>query len=397
MRYLRIGLMAVLLLSFVAAAHAQTDAMDVLRKQVQALQEQLKAVTEQLKALETKAAAPTTPAAAPKPSWADKIMLTGYAHLRYEARDKAVGRFPNGPYVGWPTAVTTPNDEFLIRRMYLNLIANPNPNTKIVVALRRLGGSPQTIDVEGAFVEYAINDLYSVEFGRVYNKFGWDTWESSSKRLVFDRFAAGEGYGNGGVRGLYCNGPTDMGIYLSRKPGSEWEPRAYLGLVNGNFIDPETNANKAYSVDLKWDRGAYHWGASWIDGTFNETYTNPAPPPASSTGTFDRTMFGLYLRKDPAPWGVQAEWVDGKLFGYDVNGWYGQASYLVGGKGTAYCRYEEYEPTDDATVPGDLFHAWRIGYALQLDKNNEFTLEWMPASRAGNDVGQFGAQWQASW
>jgi hypothetical protein len=393
MRGLRIGLVVVALASLAAAAQAQTDVLSDLRRQVQTLQEQLQAVTAKLKELETQSAAPAAPAPAAKSSWADKLSLAGYVHLRYEARHKAVGRFPNGPYVDWPTAVTTPPDDFSVRRLYLYLMANPNPRTKLTAVLRRLGGSPQVIELEGAFVEYALSDLYTLELGRVYSKFCWDSWESSSKRLVFDRFAAVEGIGAAGLRGLYAGGPTDNGLYLSRKPNGAWEPRAYLGFVNGNFFDPENNSNKTYTVDLKWDRGDWHWGASWLDGTLTETSANPAPPPASSTATYDRSMLGLYLRKDPAPWGIQGEWVDGELYGYDVNGWYGQASCLVG-QGTAYARYEEYDPTDTSALTGDLFHTWRLGYALQLDKNNEFTVEWTPARRGGTDVGQFGVQWQ---
>jgi hypothetical protein len=395
MRNLWIVVLVALLLAMAGAAHADA-ATDALRATVESLQKQLTDALDRLKALEAaKPAAVPAPAPEAKASWTDKLLITAYAHFRYEARDNAVGRFPNGPYAAWPTAVSTPADEFLIRRMYLNFIATPNSKTKIVLALRRLGGSPQTIDLESAFVEYALDDAWSVEFGRVYNKFGWDTWESSSKRLVLDRFAAGEGYGNGGLRGLYSNGPTDMGMYITRKPWADYAPKVHLGLFNGNFIDPENNGNKAYSVDLRWDRNDWHWGLGWIDGDYTESYSAAGQP--TVTNTFDRTMFGLYLRKDPKPWGVQAEWVDGKLFGNDVTGWYAQGSRLVGDNGTAFVRYEEYEPTDTPAITGDAFHAWRIGYAYQVDKNNELTFEYMPARRGSTDVGQFGFQWQAGF
>ena len=405
MRNLWVAVLVAVLLSMAAAAHADATT-DALKSTVESLQRQLTDALQRIKALEAaqttapaQPAAQPTPAPAAKPSWTDKLLISAYAQFRYEARDDMVGRFPNGPYVGWPPAGSGADatDEFLIRRLYLNFIAKPNPRTNVVLALRRLGGDGGTIDLEGAFVDYALDKTYHVEFGRVYNKFGWDTWESSSKRLVFDRFAAGEGYANAGLRGLYANGPTDNGIYISRKSCGEWEPNIYVGLVNGNFISAENNSDKAFSVDLKWDHKDWHWGASWMDGDYTESYTNPLPPPAGAVGTFDRRMLGLYLRKDPAPWGVQAEYVDGRLYGYDVNGWYTQGSYLVGSKGTAYVRYEEYEPTDTPAVPGDLFHAWRIGYARQVDKNNEITLEYMPARRGSFDVGQFGVQWQAGF
>jgi hypothetical protein len=287
MRNLWIVVLVALLLAMAGAAHADA-ATDALRATVESLQKQLTDALDRLKALEAaKPAAVPAPAPEAKASWTDKLLITAYAHFRYEARDNAVGRFPNGPYAAWPTAVSTPADEFLIRRMYLNFIATPNSKTKIVLALRRLGGSPQTIDLESAFVEYALDDAWSVEFGRVYNKFGWDTWESSSKRLVLDRFAAGEGYGNGGLRGLYSNGPTDMGMYITRKPWADYAPKVHLGLFNGNFIDPENNGNKAYSVDLRWDRNDWHWGLGWIDGDYTESYSAAGQP--TVTNTFART------------------------------------------------------------------------------------------------------------
>ncbi len=90
-------------------------------------------------------------------------------------------------------------------------------------------------------------------------------------------------------------------------------------------------------------------------------------------------------------WGVQAEWIDGELFGYDVRGWYGQFAYAVK-DATPYCRYERYEPTEG--VPGDTWEAVRLGCAWQLDKNNEVTFEYMWGERGDVDTGQWGVQWQ---
>jgi len=377
MRNLWIVVLVALLLAMAGAAHADA-ATDALRATVESLQKQLTDALDRLKALEAaKAAAPAAPAAKPAPKWYDNIRLMGYWQARYEDRREV---YPAG---------TPATDEFLIRRMYFGAIAKPNDRTTAVLLFRHLSFAAG-VDIEAMYVDYKLADQWNVEFGRVYNKFGWDAWESSSKRLPFDRFAGLEGYRNGGIRGLYFQGPTDHGIYITRKPtptSSIWEPTVHVGLVNDNFIGAENNSNKGYEVALRWnDRQSLQWGAGYVNGTFTENVGTP--PVATST---DRRMLGLYVHRDPKPWGFQAEYIDGELFGSDVNGWYGQLAY--GAKSaTPFVRYERFEPTEG--TPGDLFKAVRAGCAWQIDKNNEITLEYMWAERGDVPVGQLGVQWQ---
>lgn len=375
MRSLWVIVLVALLLAMAGAAHADA-ATDALKATVESLQKQLTDAVNRLKALEADKAAPAAqPAVAPatpKPQWYDKVNLVGYWQARYEDREA-------------PGAT----DEFLIRRMYLGLVAKPNARTTAVVLLRHLSFAA-AVDVEAMYVDYRFSDTWGVEFGRVCNKFGWDAWESSSKRLPFDRFAGLESYRPAGVRGLYFQGPTDHGVYLTHRPSANapvWEPTVHLGLINGNFLGAENNTNSTYSMDVRWnDRQSWQWGVSYLNGRFTE---NVGTPPAPVTN--DRRMLGLYVHRDPKPWGVQAEWVDGELFGSDVSGWYGQFAYAHQNK-TPYLRYEQYDPTEGQ--PGDMFEAVRTGCAWQMDKNNELTFEYMWAESGGVPVGQWGVQWQ---
>lgn len=378
-------MICLLLLSFAVCAQAQSAEVKALQEQVQKLQDQLKQVMDRLQQVEAKPAEEAKPAAA-KPNWSDKLKMMGYFQARYENRRRTMAAFPPGV---WPPAATPEaTDEFLIRRMYFGAIATPNDRTTAMVLFRHLsfaGG----VDIEAMYVDYKLDDQWSVEFGRVYNKFGWDAWESSSRRVPFDRFAGLEGYRPGGIRGLYFQGPTDHGVYLSRKPlptASIWEPTVHVGLLNGNFIGAENNNGKGVEVALRWtDRNGWYWGAGYVDGSFTETVNN-APQKT------DRTMLGLYLRRDPKPWGLQAEYIDGELFGFDVNGGYGQLSYAIKDK-TPFVRVESYDPSKG--VAGDRFKAVRAGCTWQLDKTNELTLEYMWAERGDTPVGQIGLQWQA--
>lgn len=384
-------LAAALLLTFAAGANA-APTMDDLAGQVKQLQDSLKQAMDRIQKLEAeKAAAPAAAAAKPAAPaatpWYDKLAISGYWHARYEDR---TSRFPANTPPGTfnPATAVKNNDDFLIRRMYLGITGKPNDRTTGVIMLRRLGNiNANAIDLEALFVNYAISPLYNVEFGRVYNKFGWDAWESSSKRLPFDRFAGAEGYTAGGVRGLYFAGPTDQGVYFSRKSDGEWTPTVYVGLVNSNFItNPDNNSNKAVSLDLKWKRDVVQFGASYIGGDYTEMVGNPAV-----RMTTLREMFGLFVHTDPNPWGFQGEYLQGRLFGQEVKGFYGQVARKLGG-GTGYVRYEQYDPSLD--VDGDLFDAWKFGYAWQMDKNNELTFEYMTAERGAVPVGQWGFQWQ---
>ncbi|MCE5238561.1 OprO/OprP family phosphate-selective porin [bacterium] len=383
-------LVGTLLLSFAAGAWAAPTVED-LSNQVKQLQDALKQALDRIQKLEAQKAAPppvqpaAQPAAAPPSRWYDKITVSGYTHARYEDRRMTMPA-ASPPAAFNPDSATRARDEFLIRRMYLNFISKPNDRTTAVVSLRRLGTKDQNIDLEALFVNYVLSDLWSVEFGRVYNRFGWDAFESSSKRLPFDRFPGVEGYGAAGLRGLYCNGPTDQGVYFIRKSAGDWEPTAYFGLVNGNFISPDNNANKTVSLDLKWRRDVVDFGVSYIGGEFTETV-------GTSPMTTDREMFGFFVHTDPSPWSLQGEWIIGRLFGQEVTGFYGQIARKVG-QGTPYIRFEQYNPSKD--IFGDLYNAWKFGYAYQMDKNNELTLEYLYAERDTVDVGQFGLQWQFS-
>lgn len=366
-------LVAVLLLTFAAAASAQTET-EKLREQVKQLQDQLQDVLSRLQKVEADEAKPAAPAAPAAPKWSDKLKIGGYFQARYEDRRQMLTGTS-------PVTSTEAIDEFLVRRMYLGFFANPNERTSGAVLLRHLHN--RSIDIEAMYVNYKFAKQWEVEFGRVYNKFGWDAWESSSRRLPFDRFSGLEGYGPGGVRGLYFQGPTDHGIYLTRKPragSSDWEPVVHAGVLNGNFISGDTNNDKTVEVDLRWNRPVGQFGISWLNGKYDD-----------ATVTQDREMLDLWFHSDPKPWGFQTELIDGKLFGSDVRGGYGQLARLVG-DGTAFLRYETFDPTRG--LDGDSMKAWRLGYAYQMDSCNELTLEFMDAERAGVQVGQVGFQWQ---
>ncbi len=300
-------------------------------------------------------------------AWYDKITVNGFAQARYEARD-ASGSV----------------DDFHLPRFYMNFIADVTDRANVVITYGRVGPGNPSVDICNAFVDWQISDEWTARVGQVPTNFGYDVWESSSKRLPFERWAAGAGLP--GLPGIYFAGPWDRGIYLMRTPSGN-EPKVIVGVVNGNFRNPDDNNNKTVSADLRWKRDWGEFGISWMDGKYGNTPQ-------------DREAINLYIHTEPAPWGFQAEYLDGSM-GPDIDGWYLQVAHNVN-KATPFVRYEVYDPDKD--VGGD-FSGLHIGCAYQLDSHNELTVEYLDAEMTypskpafsgpcGGDYGQIGIQWQ---
>ncbi len=306
-------------------------------------------------------------AAGDRPAWYDQISISGYFQNRYEARQDTV-------------------DDFFMRRLYVNLVGRLNDRTTAVVVFGRVGPEDPNIDLSCAFVDYQVNDEWMVRVGQVPTNFGWDTAESSSKRLPLERFVGAEGIptrpGRPGIRGMYFAGPWDRGIYLIRKPVNN-APKIIFGVVNGNFRNTDDNNNKTVSIDIKWSQPWGQCGISWMDGKFG-----PSPNPA------DRDAIDIYFHTDPGSWGFQGEYLDGSLMGHDIDGWYLQAAYQKDAA-TPFVRYEVFDPNKSAS--GDTYTGLHIGCAYQLDKHNEITVEWVDADQCCTDYGQFGLQWQLAY
>ncbi len=294
-----------------------------------------------------------------KEGWEDKVKINGYVHSRYIHRD-------------WGT------DDFWLRRMYINLIVTPNDRTTAVITWARIGPDAQGLtntDWANVFVDYKIDDSFTARFGQGPDWFGLETAQSSGKRLALERAAVLEG-GQGKPLGLYFAGPWDRGLWLVRNPtsGEWWEPQAIFGVINGQFRAPEQDSNKTMTLDLKWNPEWGEFGASWLNGW----WTNDLGLPFV-TGTTQRSAILGYVRWDPdsCKFAVQGEYVDGNLLGNDIDGWYSQLEYDPTPDGTAFVKYEMYDPAHG--VPANHYDAWHFGYAHWLDKNNELTFQYTAA------------------
>jgi len=308
-------------------------------------------------------------------SWYDRISINGYASTRYDTGEAL-------------------QDGFNFRHLYLNVVGNVNDRTMGVITLSRVGPGDPNIDLYIAMVDYRINDEWNVQLGQVPTWFGLEAWEGSSVRIPLERALILEG-----GPGFYYQGASDRGVWLRRKQ-IENTPMIVLGVCNGEYRARDQNTNKTISADVKWN---YDWGqcgASWMDGKLG--------PDATET---PREAVGAYVRLFPQPWGLQAEWADGKLLGAERDGYYVQGTYAFPDHpGKLFARWEEMSIEAPLSPgPGTSFsdyEALHFGYEYQLDESNEITVQWSDAEWSYSGTGQtsstsdagYGAvQWQYSF
>ena len=375
-----LAVVAVLLLSLAAWGQQGSQDLDAKIKEIDQKLAELQQLKTELETLRDEVVG--APGVEKKPGWQDKVKLTGYFHARSTYRD-------------WDV------DSFDLRRMYITLIGKPTDKATAVVTWARIGtdalGQTNT-DWATAYVDYQWSPEWATRFGQGANSFGLETGQSSSQRLGLDRAAVLEG-GQGRPLGLYFAGPWDRGLWVMRKPqsGSMWDPEVVLGVLNGQFRNTEKDQNKTWTLDLKWHPTWGQFGASYLTGR----WVNDMGLPAAPTGSTDRRAILGYARWDPpgSSWALQGEYTAGELFGNDICGWYGQLEYDPYPQGTAYAKYERYDPTQG--TGGGEYDSWHLGFAHWVDSNNELTLQYsMGTNRQAATHprrNELALQWQAGF
>ncbi|MFP4249621.1 MAG: porin [Armatimonadota bacterium] len=312
--------------------------------------------------------------------WTDRVCMSGYFQFRFvddDLRDESTN--------------------FDLRRGFFTIQGDLDSRTTGIITFARVGeAADPNIDLYNAFVDYRFADRYGVQAGQVPTWFGLEAWEGSSVRLPFERAKILEG-GPGGW-GFWYQGAADRGVWLRRTPEGN-EPLAVLGIWNGQFRSDDANGDKNVSIDLKWDKPWGQFGASWFDGEFYNAATDM---------TQDRSAVDLYVRKHATPWGFQAEWVDGEMFGADRDGFYLQGMYDLQGDGenVVFARYEEFNASVDAANHAE-FDAFAIGIRHKVYESSHITAQYSTGdwNRTGTvddassneDEDLWGIQWQYSY
>jgi hypothetical protein len=338
-----------------------------------------------------------TPPPAPKPSWTDKLSLSGYFQARYEtfSRDEFS-----------KTTAGADEDRFGIRRLFVNLMAKSSPRASAVVTWACTGSdTKQTrVDLTNVYAEYKLGQRDTVRFGQGPTWFGIELWQPSSARLPLERAAFLEGGSRGKPGGMFAGGRWDRGLWLTHTPqdNAVW-PQATLSVVNGSFRNDPVNNDHALEVDLKWKPRWGICGVSWLNSEFQQ----PLDPEtgkgafvsAWGVGPFQRAAWLGYVRyEQPRSWALQSEYLGGVANMHTVRGWYGQLEKPFRTvPGTAFVKYEWYDPSTDTASDSDVYKAWILGYAHQLDSNNRLTAQGTWGRMDAKHLNETGLQWQCSY
>jgi len=388
LRYLL--LLAVLLAVVVvhpAVGQTSSNDLDAKLKTVDAKIQELERLKTDLEALKGQ----VQPAAPAKKNWSDWVKINGYFHNRYYLRHDGLS-------------------EFMLRRMYINLIVTPNSRTTAVVTWARIGYEPAWMSPSGpakleqttvnwamAFVDYKLDkDEWVVRFGQGPNQFGLECGQSSSQRIALERAVMVEG---GGDRpfGMYFNGPWDRGLWITRN-GRGAVPTVIGGVINGQFRASEKNPGKTFTLDLKWKPKWGECGASFLAGKWTNDLGLVGTPAVPMPAKGNREAELAYVRVAPKGSRVafQSEFMNGFLFSNPVRGWYAQLEYTPWKpNATFFAKYENYDPNRD--TDDSFWHAWIGGFVYQLDSSNKITVQFQDGKNtllAAPLRQELGVQWQ---
>jgi hypothetical protein len=334
------------------------------------------------------AAADGRSGAAAKPaSWAEKIAISGYFQNRYEHFSSDVG------------SGAATEDRFGMRRLYVNMLIKTSGRASGVLTFGSDGPNIKTTNTawNNIFCDYKVTDRDTLRFGQGPTNFGLEAWQSSGQRLPFERSAISEGGTRGKPPGFYFLGWNDRGVWWIHNPKDQTRlPQAVFSVVNGSFLNDPVNNNRAIAVDLKWRPKWGMYGVSWLNSTFSQPAAPSAWHPLVPTGPFARNAWDAFVRYAvPNQWALQVEGIGGLMAGHTVRGGYAQFEKVFpSAPGTAFAKYERYDPNTDDGSSADIYSAWILGYAHQLDANNRLTLQGTWGKVGGKSPQESGLQWQ---
>ncbi len=413
----------------VAAAPTEAEAyvgavLDGLVEEGLLTQEAADAIRRKAKAAAEAAAEEAPP---PKKEWYDKVKIGGYLQARWNDFPDKAG------------SIGDPENEFEVRRARLKLEAKPTDRLAAKLELDLPVGDGM-VAVKDVYADLYLDDAreWWVRGGQAKMPFGFETPQSSSQRLPFERSDA---------RRYMVPGERDVGAWLYYTPRKLHERfdelkshylgtgdfgLLALGLYQGQGINTgEANDDKHFvlRMDYPFELGSGRLGQAgfsiftgeYVSGNRKVTVDPPGPPPPITAtvppASVGEHAWNVHFYLPPDPWGVQAEYLDGKTVGVlqpnrfdpstwsvgktDVDGWYTQLHYSPCDSGTLFARYDEmngFRKRGLGSLPtlNDM-ERWTFGYAHDIDSQTELTIEYDDVKRNGMDDDFFGVQWQYAY
>jgi len=369
------------------------------QEQLEQLKAQAAAAAEQA-AKEAAATAPERPSEPPKKkAWYDTVKVSGYAQGRFQY-------YPDYPNADRKTL----SNEFLVRRARFKFTFEPNDRTHVVVEPDLGEGKVEARDV---YIQRYLDDqkTFSLRIGQQKIPFGFETPQSSSVRLPFERnYVAATMFPGERDTGLvlFFTSPEDHKLFdASRKTAfgvGDYGTLA-IGFFNGQGRNQaEANSSKHFVVRVAKPfslgaAGRYgEVGASYWRGHYFSNW-------GSGSEDFADRLLGFHVFIEPRPFGLQGEYYTGKTEGDDVDGWYAMGMLRTGSKGTLFVRHEDYEGRRKGKGPSYVFDRSRtaVGYAHQIDDRDRLTIEYdfedvdAANRKPAYDNDFFGVQWMVTY
>lgn len=333
---------------------------------------------------------PATPAA----PWYERFRLRGYAQLRY---NRLLESNPDLTCAACDRSIGDDNG-FFLRRARLTIGTDPTPRTSLQVEIdyaAETAGQPHTLQLRTAFADVFLDDdhVHRLRFGQAKLPFGFETVQSSSRRLALDRSDA--------INSAVPN-ERDLGVFWLWSPRQarlRFEAVADAGLKgSGDYgvlnvgVYNGQGANRAEENDNLHAIARLAWPFRLPSGQFLEIgvqgyhgrfiVTNRSPGVTGPTEFEDeRAAFSAVLY--PQPLGIQVEWnvgtgpefdpAAGAIRAQRLDGGYIQLMYRARRNGheiVPFVRYQFYDGGRKAELDA---RAYRVREA-------ELGLEWTPAS-----------------
>ena len=355
--------------------------------------------------------------------WYDQISLKGYIQLRYnrlletnenlacEACDRSWGK----------------NNSFSLRRVRLSISGKVNPKLSFQLqtdfASSASSTSPHFNQIKDAYFDYAIDNKqeFKIRFGQSKIPFGFETIQSSSLRLPFDRSdAINSGVANERDLGmqLYWTPKTIKNIHneiLSMGlKGSGDYGLFNFGIYNGqtgNKIELNNQVHMVLhtSLPFKIKNQIAQIGIDAYNGKFVVSSLSKNVSSTESNNDFKDQRIGMHAILFPKPIGIQLEYNAGKgpkfnrlnstIEAADLSGGYAMLIYNLklekGHQLMPFVRYQIFDGGKKAELDARAYNIkeWEIGIEWQLYKAFEITASYLISDRRYDD-GTFPGNYQ---
>ncbi|HEX7123182.1 MAG TPA: porin, partial [Gemmatimonadaceae bacterium] len=342
----------------------------------------------------TGARAQGTPSPSGDRAWYERFGLRGYAQIRY---NRLLESNPDLTCSACDRSIGGGNG-FFLRRARLTVTVDPTPRTSVLVEIdyaTESAGQQHTLQVRTAFADIFLDDdrAHRLRFGQAKLPFGFETLQSSSRRLALDRSDAI----NSGVPN-----ERDLGVFWLWSPQPARDRFASIadaglkgsgdyGVLNVGIYNGQ-GANRAEENDNLHAVARLAWPFRLPSGQFLElgvqgyhgryVVTNRSPSVAGPT-EFEDERAAISAILYPQPLGIQAEWNTGTGPEFDPATGAIRAQRLDGG----YVQLMYRARVDGHTVmPFFRYQLYDGGRKSELDarahrvREAELGVEWAPAS-----------------